>query len=168
MQTFLEYLDRKQRETVKQLDLVKMVIERSGLNVQDFTENHEDPYIFIENPHQSRTNGGVRIYKIGDALAFRVQKRGNTHPYGKAYRIDLEDMFEDFISDMDEEKAGKEVIKTVAKELQDFFKDSLQAEKDTQSSDIEDNSDPLGRVVVKSTGTDYANTVYNKGTNYGG
>jgi hypothetical protein len=105
---------------------------------------------------------GVRVYKIGSQMAYRVQKEEKTHPYGKAYRSDLEEMFNDFVSDhMDEEKAGKKVMKTVVEELQKFFKASASAEEELMTGDF-GGDDPMGKIVIKSTGTDYSNLVHAK------
>jgi len=159
---FNQFVDKKGREAKKQLTLIKNVLEKGGMNVGDFLED-DDPYIFVHTKNEGLTFDGVRIYKIGNSIAFRVQKEEETHPYGRAYPLNIEDMFKDLVSDeMEEEKAGKEVMEAISKEIQKFFEKSSKAERDMQQSDLDKNNDSLSKVMVKSTGTDYANQVHNK------
>ncbi len=161
METFLEYVDKKQRESKRQLRIVAKLLESGGLKVHKSLDD-ESPYIFVAVPGKKMSFEGVRVYKIGNHMAFRVQKEQKTQPYGKAYPLNLEDMFRDYISDhMDEEKAGKLVVKSVVKEMQKFFHQTMQAEKEIMQGDFS-QSDPLGRVLIKSTGTDYSQMVQNK------
>jgi hypothetical protein len=104
---------------------------------------------------------GLRIYRIGDSIAYRVQKEDKTHPYGKAYLLDVEGMYEDLISDnVDEEKAGKTVIKSVAEEMRNFFSKSAEADKEVRAAELDQQTDPMGSVALSSsTGTDYSNTL---------
>lgn len=161
METFLEYVDKKQRESKRQLRIVAKLLESGGLKVRKNLDD-ESPYIFVAVPGKKMSFEGVRVYKIGNHMAFRVQKEEKTQPYGKAYPLNLEDMFRDYISDhMDEEKAGQLVVKSVVKEMQKFFKQTMEAEKEIMQGDFS-QSDPLGRVIIKSTGTDYSQMVHNK------
>ena len=139
------------------------VLAKHNWEVEDFTENAEDPYIFVKAPKdQSVSFEGVRVYKIGKTLAFRVQNESETHPYGKAYMLDIEGMFNDLMSDaMDEEKSGNSVMSGIDEELKRFFKHSAEAEKELNKSDIDDK-ESLGKVMVRSTGTDYSNIVHSK------
>ncbi len=160
MSQFREFVDKKVRRSKKELSTVKKVLESSNMKVTDFTDE-EEPYIFVYSPDDGLSFDGVRIYKIGDSLAFRVQREAKTHPYGKAYSIDVKKMWEDLLSDkMDEEKAGKEIMKSVIEELRNFFKKSAHAERDLRASEIDkERGNSLGRVVIGSTGTDYSNMI---------
>jgi hypothetical protein len=161
METFLEFIDRKGREAKKQLEIVAKLLESQGLKVARFLDD-EDPYIFLRNTGKKVSFEGVRVYKIGSQMAYRVQKAEKTHPYGKAYSLDLEEMFNDFLADkLENEKAGKMVMKTVAEELQKFFKASASAEEELMTGDF-GGDDPMGKIVIKSTGTDYSNLVHAK------
>ena len=161
METFLEYVDKKQRESKRHRRIVAKLLESGGLKVRKNLDD-ESPYIFVAVPRKKMSFEGVRVYKIGNHMAFRVQKEEKTQPYGKAYPLNLEDMFRDYISDhMDEEKAGKLVVKSVVQEMQKFFKQTMEAEKEIMQGDFS-QSDPLGRVIIKSTGTDYSQMVHNK------
>ena len=92
-----------------------------------------------------------------------MQKEENTHPYGTAYPIQVEEMYDDILSDeMDEEKAGKEVIKSISEEMRKFFNRSDKAEKEIRSIEFGNNNDSMGSVLASSTGTDYANQVLSK------
>ena len=161
MKSFLEFVDKRTRESKKQLDILKRVLEKGGMSVVDFSEE-EDPHLFLKGS-KNLSFEGVRIYRIGGEIVFRVQKEENTHPYGKAYSLQVEEMYDDILSDeMDEEKAGKEVIKSISEEMRKFFNRSDKAEKEIRSIEFGNNNDSMGSVLASSTGTDYANQVLSK------
>jgi hypothetical protein len=140
--TFGEYLDKKHREARKQLGIIKEVLQKGGMRVVDHREGEEDdPFIFLFNPANEASFKGLRIYKIGDKIAFRIQREEKTHPYGK------------------EEVAGKMVIEMVVKELRRFFTDSQKAEEENHTKDIAGNGDPLGKVLLQTVQTDYESSV---------
>lgn len=163
-QNFQTFIDKKKREALKQLNIIEKMLMTTGFRVQSFLNegDNEDPYVFCYNPKRNTNFDGVRIYKIGNTIAFRIQKESETHPFGTAYSLDIEEMFEDLMSeeDMTEEKAGKKVIQSVAKEITSFFNKSEEAEsKERQNSIIGDT----GRVSIGSTtGTDYSSMIYSK------
>lgn len=163
MAGFFEFIGKKKRKAKKQLGLVKKLLESKNMAVSDFL-SEEDPYIFLQNTVKNPSFDGVRIYKIGESIAFRVQKEAKTHPYGKSYMLDIEGMYDDLISDhYKEERAGMEIIESIVKEFQSFFKKSQEAEQDLRSGEFNRDKDPLGRVLVRQTGTDYSNIVMSKG-----
>lgn len=170
MKTFLEFVDKQEREAKKQLSLVKKLLENQKMNVGDHLDD-EDPYIFVKNPANVNLSfDGIRIYKIGDTIAYRVQRQESTHPYGKSYLLDIEEMFNDLMSeeDMTKEKAGKEVIKSVAEEIQNFFRKSVEAEAELKQGAFDQGGDPLGRGLISTTGSGYSNLVHSTGTDFGG
>ena len=159
MRNFKDFLNKKVRKGKKQLAVVKKVLEEQGMSVQDHLGN-DDPYLFVKNPTSKKTSfAGVRIYKIGENIAYRVQKEEKTHPYGVAYSLDLEGAFEDFLSDMKEEEAVKEVIKAVGIELKAFFEKSSEAEQTIKRVQIS-KADPIKTTSVKDLGTDYGATIF--------
>lgn len=164
--TFGDFVDKKKRESIHQLGLVRKLLEKQGFKVDNFLENaDEEPYIYCFNPTKSGSFDGLRIYKIGDIISFRIQKENKTHPYGSAYAVPVEDMFQDFMSDeeIDEVRAGKRVMESVGKEIRKFFNKSIEAEKDERESMIDkDNSNANGALAVRTSGTDYSSLVYNK------
>lgn len=164
MKSFSEFVDKKTRETKRQLGIVQKIMEKNGIRVKGHL--HEgDPYIFIEDPGKQLSFGGVRVYKIGDTISFRVQKEDKTHPYGKAYSLDMEAMYKDLTSDdIKEGKAGKMVIQAVVKEIRSFFSRSGEAEKDLRSGEF---SDIDGLMLAGDGGTDYSSLVHNSGRQYG-
>jgi hypothetical protein len=156
METFNEFVDKKERDAKKQLKIVKKLLESQGLQVGDHL-GASDPYIFLRAPVQLSFDG-VRIYRIGNTLAYKVQREEKTHPYGKAYLLDIEEMFTDYMSDnISQEKAGKKVISSVKNEFKQFFEKSAEAESELEQGRFDKKGDPLGRVMIQSTGTDYAN-----------
>lgn len=160
---FGEFVGKKKRHAQKQLGIIKEVLSKQGLVVKDHLEE-DDPYIFLQNPNGGTQFQGVRIYKIGDFVCYRVQNEENTHPYGKAYELDVEEMFQDLISDEDynQEKAGKEVMKNIIKEFNKFFLKSAEAEKELRAGEYDNQRDPLGKMVLSPTGTDYASNMSNR------
>ena len=161
--SFGEFMDKKKREGIKQLKLIGKLLEHTGLKIDSFVyadDPDEDPYVFCYNPSRNSSFDGLRIYKIGDQLAFRIQKENKTHPYGSAYPLNIEEMFNDFLTDekTDEKKAGTRVIEYVGREIKRFFEKSIEAEKDARDSEIEG----MGDVMVRSTGTDYSALIFSK------
>lgn len=162
--SFGDFVDKKKRDGIHQLNLVRQMLESQGFKVDNFLENNdEEPYIFVMNPSRNGSFDGVRVYKIGNLISFRIQKENKTHPYGSAYVIPVEEMFQDFLSDekIDEVKAGKKVMESIAKEIRKFFEKSVEAESEEKDRLIDQGEDS-GSVQVKTTGTDYSSLVYNK------
>lgn len=161
--SFGDFVDKKKRESIRQLGLVKKMLEHSGLKVDNFLESEDvsEPYVFCHNPSRNGSFDGVRIYKIGGELAFRIQKESKTHPYGSAYPLPIESMFNDFLSDdgMDESKAGKKIIEAVNKEIKQFFEKSVEAEKEVRKTEIESDT---ATVQLGSGVRDFSSLVYNK------
>lgn len=160
--SFGEFIDKKKRDATRQLEVVEKVLRKGGLKVESFLEaDSKDPYIFCFNPSKNGSFEGIRLYKIGNTIAFRIQKESKTHPYGKAYPLNIEEMFNDLLSDedVDEKTAGKKVMEAVAKEVRKFFERSAEAEKDSKQSEINDKD-----VSLRGQGADYSSLVYNKGS----
>lgn len=162
--TFGAYVDKKKRESIRQLTLLKQLLEQSGMKVENFLDTDSDPYIFCVSPTKNGGFDGIRIYKIGKDLAFRVQKENKTHPYGAAYPLPVEEMFHDFLSDdgMKQQEAGKKVMEAVAGEVRRFFEKSLEAEQAERERNLESDKENAGSVLVRTTGTDYSAMVYSK------
>ena len=165
--SFGEFVDKKKREGIRQLNILKQILEHGGMKVENYLKSDpdDDPYIYCISPTKNGSFDGVRIYKVGDQLAFRVQKEKETHPYGSAYPLPVEEMFNDFLSDegTDQHKAGKQVIDAVTKEVRRFFEKSLEAESNEREKNIESEKDNAGNVAIRGTGgTDYSAMVFNK------
>lgn len=153
MKQFIEFVNRKKRASKKHLSLVEKLLKKGGFETKSFLEEDE-PFIFVKATSELSFDG-IRIYEIGDTLAYRIQKEMKTHPYGKAYELNLEDMFNDYMSEnIKEEEAGKKVIETTVEEIKKFFKKSKDAEKDIQNSD-ETN------ILARAGGSDYSSLVMN-------
>lgn len=165
--TFGDFLTKKKRECLKQLSLLKQLLERSGFKVESYIggDDDDEPYVFCKAPSGGTSFGGIRIYKIGTQLAFRIQKENKTHPYGSAYALNIEEMFSDFMSEerVDDRKAGEMVIEFVGREIRKFFEKSLIAEKEERESSVNRDKESSGNVMIKSTsGTDYSAMVFSK------
>lgn len=161
--SFGEFVDKKKRESIRQLKLLKQILEAKGMKVENFLESSEDaePYIFCFNPTKSGSFDGIRIYKIGAHLAFRIQKENKTHPFGSAYQLPIEEMFHDFLTDegTDELKAGKKVMEAVNKEIRNFFDKSIEAERENREKEVDKDK---GSITLRTGGADYSALVYNK------
>lgn len=156
MKSFGEFVDKKARETQKQLELIHKLLERGGFKVKEHL--HEgDPFIYVEDSGKQSSFGGVRIYKIGDSISFRIQKEEKTHPYGRAYLLDIEAMFKDLTSDdYTEGEAGKKVIEAVRQEIRLFFNKSAAAEKEIRASEF-DRDDAA--TMAGDLGNDYSSLI---------
>jgi len=159
MEFFLEFIDRKQREAKKQLKLVEKALRKAKLHVYSHLEDEdEDPYIFVKSNNKKLSFEGVRVYHIGDGIAYRIQKLESTEPYGKSYELNAEEMFNDFMSDdMDEKEAANKVMEAIGKEIKNFFHKSAKAEEELRTG----QKDGVG-MIVKTGGSDYSSTVLNR------
>lgn len=161
MITFLEYVNKEQRKISKNLAVIQKVLTKEGFEVIDFLEE-EDPYLYVKNANQDTEFEGIRIYRIGNDICYRVQNEEKTHPYGKAYILDVESVFEDLIADedYDKKKAGEEVVEYITNEIRKFFARSAEAENEVDSEKIDVQRDPIS---FKVNGNDYANTIGSTG-----
>lgn len=165
MRSFKDYVDNKQRKVIKQLQLIGNMLERSGLKISDFTETTEvgqDPYVFVFNTAGTRYFDGIRVYSIGNKIAYRVQKEETTHPFGKAYALDVETMFNDFLEEenVDEKKAGKMIIEELPQMMRRFFERSAKAEQELETQEIIDKKD---QTIRSTTSSDYSDMIHKKG-----
>src|SRR5690606_30220631 len=157
MEQFMEFVDRQQRETRRHLQLIEQLLKSKGFQAQAHLDE-DDPYVFVKSPNAKLSFDGIRIDEVGDLVAYRIQKEEKTHPYGKAYMLNLEDMFNDFMSEnMEEEEAGRQVIEGVAKELKKFFEKSAAAEQEIRDLGWEDRG-----IILKTGGTDYSSLALSK------
>lgn len=165
MKSFTEFVDKKARETKRQLKLIQEIIKKDGLEVKNHLTD-SDPYIYIEDPGKQLSFGGMRIYKIGSSISFRIQKEEKTHPYGTAYPLDIEEMYDDLLSDdTSRKKAGSIIMQAIIKEVRTFFTKSADAEKELRAGEF-DRDDPMKSAFASNQGTDYHSTVHNKGRQY--
>jgi hypothetical protein len=162
MQSFREFVDNKQRQAIKHMHLLGKLLETSGFNVKDYAKSHfAEAYLYVYNPFKNTSFDGVRIYNIGDKLAYRVQREHDTHPYGTAYALDIDLIYEDYVDEGEKEIAQK-VLETVANELRAFFKESSRAEKALEKGDM-DRDGALGMVYIRNPlGGDYSNMVMDR------
>lgn len=161
MQTFNEFVDKQTRKAQKHLSLMKKMFETNSMKVKDNLEGYgeEEPYIYVYNKDNDLSFEGVRIYEIGGKIVYRVQKEFDTHPYGRAYELDIVEMYDDLMNDKKkEEEIGKEIVKSVVNEIKGFFDRSAKFEK--QQPMI--SASPLDKAYMRSTGTDYSNKVLSR------
>jgi excinuclease UvrABC helicase subunit UvrB len=168
MKTFLEYSTHRVREhDPKKLELLFKALTKSGLFVADKTDLEKDPHLFVQAIPEPEEFEGIRIYILGNICAYRVQKLKDTEPYGKAYFLDVQKMYDDAIKDIgDAGDQNKKIyvdalIKKLGEKLQKFYKDSVKDEEEFISSQIDgDNrTDIGGAMLAPANGGDYANKV---------
>ena len=152
---FSSFLDKKSNEAKRQLKILRDIMSESDIKVEDFIEG-KDPYLFVPNTEKD-LDFGVRIYKVGSELAYRIQRRKDTQPYGEAYPLNLESCFSDLVSDMDEEEAAEKIKKAVVNDLKLFFKKSSEAHDEILAGGEKD--DGTGRVIVSAGNGDLSNSM---------
>jgi len=157
---FKEFVDKKGRAARRELGIIKRMLESRGLKA--VLHNDEDnPYVFLKAPNDKLSFDGIRIYKIGETLAYRIQKDEKAKPYGTAYPLNIEEMFYDFLADeMDEDKAGKGVIESVAKQFGRFFERTAEVEKKLLVNSVDKRRDTYGKVVDINTNISTGNGRY--------
>lgn len=144
---FSSFLNKKANEARKQLKIMKEILSESELKVKDLLDA-DDPHLFVDDP-DGEMGFGIRIYKVGSEIAYRVQRRADTHPYGEAYPLNIESSFADLVSDMDEDDAADKIKRAVVEEVKAFFKKSAEARDELVASGSEEG---LGRVTISSAG----------------
>lgn len=160
---FSSFIDIKNKKLIKELKILKEVLSKN-FQVDSFLED-ESPYIFVKSKNKDLEFEGVRVYKIGSNWAYRIQNESQTEPYGKAYPLDLEKMFEELIPDMSEEEAGSVIAEALVEEFNSFFTKSSKIQKELTIGTISkasitrnDNTDVP--VLVGSNSGDFINSIY--------
>jgi hypothetical protein len=153
---FFDYINRNALGAKRKLKIIHNILKLNKIKNKMFL-NVDDPFLFVYSTDPECDFEGIRIYSIGRSIAFKIQNRIDTHPYGKAYLLDFENIFNTFMSekDADEEKAGGKVADTLVDEIKRFFKMS----SDSQNK-IEKSND--NKLMTRSGGTDYSSSVYSK------
>ena len=133
---FNEFINHRQREDREHLALLARVLKSGNdkFEIKTFFDD-DDPYIYIKSPYETFSFEGIRVYPRGDTFAYKVQNEEDTHPYGKAYSLDLERMFSDFMGDnLEAEDAAKRVMLSAKREIRTFFKKTEEAEEKISDS----------------------------------
>jgi len=153
---FFDYINRNALGAKRKLKIIHHILKLNKIKNKMFL-NVDDPFLFVYSTDPECDFEGIRIYSIGRSIAFKIQNRIDTHPYGKAYLLDFENIFNTFMSekDADEEKAGGKVADTLVDEIKKFFKMSSNAQNKIEKDD--DN-----KLMARSGGTDYSSSVYSK------
>lgn len=151
---FSKFIDKKNSQARKELSVIRDILEEGDLKVEDFLKD-ESPYLYLHNPDRNLDFDGVRIYKVGSNLAYRIQRESKTAPYGTSYSLNIEEVFGDLISEMDEEKAAKKIKKALLEEFKNFFKQSLEAQEELMTK----SNDPQNKIVIKGGSGDLSNSM---------
>ncbi len=151
---FSSFLNKKNQEAKRQLEIIKDALSEGGVNVKEFLKK-EEPYLFVDDP-EKEMDFGIRIYKIGSNIAYRIQRESGTQPYGEAYPIDIEEYFSDLVSDLNEEEAAKKIKKAIVEEIKSFFEKSSEARDEILSVG---NDDGTGKIIVSAGNGDLSNSM---------
>jgi hypothetical protein len=156
MNKFSVFLDKKNRESKKQLNLLGEALTKNGFKIEKFLKETHDPYIFVFSD-KSLSFEGVRIYKINEIFAFKVQYQKDTHPYGTAYDLEVENFFNDYMSEgLNPEESVKKTVTALVQEMKSFFKRSFEMENDA----ITNNVTKYGLLQLKAASpADYSTTI---------
>jgi hypothetical protein len=151
---FTAFLDKKTNQARKELEILRDVLKEGGVEVKEFLKGG-DPYLFVPSTKKSLEFGGVRVYKIGSGVAYRIQNEAETQPFGASYPLGVEKMFYDLIGDMGEEEAAEEIKKAVVEEFKNFFDKSLEAQDEGGSRQF----DPQSKIVTGGKIGDLSNAM---------
>lgn len=153
---FFDYINRNVLGAKRKFKIISTILKQNKIKNKMFLDV-DDPFLFVYSTNPECDFEGVRIYSIGRNIAFKIQNRVDTHPYGKAYLLDFENIYNTFMSEKgsNEEKAGKKVIDILVDEMKKFFKMSADAQ-----NKIEKGND--NKLMLRSGGTDYSSSVYSK------
>lgn len=158
MMQFNEFVNHRERQNKENLQLIEKILKsgKNALKVKSFI-NEEDPYLFVYSPNDNFTFEGLRVYPIANSFCYRIQNAEDTQPFGKAYSLDLEKMFADYMADSTEtDEAAKKVSESVKREIIKFFELTGKAEEEL-SGQKQDTG-----YVLKTGGSDYSSLVFNK------
>jgi hypothetical protein len=151
---FSSFIDKKNARAREELEIIRDILGEGGLKVDDFLKS-DNPYLFLSTPQEGLNFEGVRIYKVGSNLAYRIQNESDTEPYGKAYSLNLEEVFSDLISDMTGEEAAEKIKEAVVDEFKNFFKKSSEAQEELNSTP----NDPQNKIIVNGSAGDLSNSM---------
>lgn len=154
---FSSFLDIKNKKTIEQLEILGKILSESfkiDSNIKSI-----DPYIFVYSNKENLPFQGVRVYKIGSNWAYRIQNENETQPYGRAYPINLEQAYEDLVSDYSEEEVGEYIAKALVEEFKNFFEKSVEAQRDSNSFVIT-KKDISNQTIVSKNSGDFSNMIY--------
>lgn len=151
---FTAFLDKKTNEARKELEIIRDVLKEGGVEVKEFLKDG-DPYLFVFSTKKSLEFGGVRVYKIGSGMAYRIQNESDAQPFGASYPLGVEKMFHDLLGDMDEDEAAKEIKKAIVEEFKNFFEKSLKAQDEGGTREF----DPQSKIITGGRVGDLSNTM---------
>lgn len=142
--TFSSFLNKQERKEKKNLKIFSNIAENNGMKIEKFYEERK-PYIFIHSD-VPLDFGGIRAYAQDQSIVFRCQDEKDTEPYGKAYKIDVENIYNDFLSEgdsVDEEEAAKQTAESMIEEVKSFFNKSKKAETEIKVRQMNEPEDQL-------------------------
>jgi len=151
---FTAFLDKKTNQARKELEIIRDVLKEGGVEVKEFLKDG-DPYLFVPSTKKSLEFGGVRVYKIGSGVAYRIQNEADTQPFGASYPLGVEKMFHDLLGEMGEDDAAEEIKKAVVEEFKNFFDRSLKAQDEGGTREF----DPQSKILAGGKVGDLSNAM---------
>lgn len=154
---FSSFLDIKNKKTIRELEILKDLLSKD-FKIESFL-HLDKPYLYLKSNRNDLSFDGVRIYKVGSNMAYRIQNENESEPYGQAYPLNLEEMFQDLIPDMSEDEAGELIANALVEEFNNFFKKSSDLQDELQKGQFSKNDMSSAVVVVGSNSGDFTNSV---------
>jgi hypothetical protein len=154
---FSSFLDIKNKKIIEQLEILEKILSKK-FKVDSFLQN-ESPYVFVYSQEENLPFQGVRIYKVGSNWAYRIQNENETQPYGKAYPLKLEEIYENLVADSQEKDVGEIIANALIEEFENFFKKSSEAEMNNNSFIIT-KKDVSNQTIVGRNSGDFSNMIY--------
>jgi len=165
LQEFYNVLDDQKKTD---LETLLRIFRSDGLKVHEFLDRKKDPYIYVFNPLNDLSFQGISVYKHGDILCYRPQRYQDSQPYGAAYLVKMQDIYDDLIyKEKEKSRALSVLCKKLCKDVRSFFRQSKGAEDSIMKSQMRSPSDidGTGQIVIRNTGTDYSDKIYSTNRN---
>jgi hypothetical protein len=153
MYKFFDYINQSEMQAHRKLKIISDLLKSQQIKNKLFNSDQE-PHIFVFSTNPDTYFQGVRVYPIANSVAFKVQNKINTHPYGKPYLLDFEKMYNNLMGQKDasEEDCAKSIIDYICTELKKFFTMSAKYQYEKNPENI--------KLMVRSQGTDYSTKLF--------
>lgn len=135
MLQFLEYMEKTDKETIDKIKtLYELLKKDKDMEVKDFTEDENNPFIFVKTPLNSEVyeilselNIGIKIFNIGEKLVYRLYHGPRGVPIGPSKVLeDHEDIATAMQSGKSEQEAYEDLYKSVSEKLKKFTEKVLE------------------------------------------
>lgn len=148
--SFSSFMSGKTRDSAKKLRTLMVILRKSGFEVENFLDDQDEPHLFVRKTEKKLSFEGVRFYWRANNICYRCQMKKDVEPFGNSYTLDIQSMYQSL---MGEKKAPYKIIFFIIKEMVEFFKRSVEAEKDSDNRQIS---------IIALSGSEIANDYSNQ------